>query len=47
MRLHPNVEARQVPKFRRVIFRNSEVIGAHLLHFILHLGALHSLGAEI
>jgi len=33
MLLHPNLEARQVPKFRLVTPRNFEVIGAHLLHF--------------
>jgi len=31
--VHPNLEERQVPKFRRAIPPNSEVISAPLLHF--------------
>jgi len=33
LRYHPHLEPCQVPKFRQATPPNSEVIGAHLLHF--------------
>jgi len=33
VRYHPNLEAHQMPKFRRATPPNSEVISAPLLHF--------------
>ena len=33
VRYHPELEPRQVPKFRRATLSNSEVISAPLLHF--------------